>query len=406
MNIIAVVEYVRAQQWRKEQLAIDLVLALVARGHHVTLLCDAIEDTSVLEQRSIESAGSLTVRMHRPNRKRNDGRARSFAWWARTVVQQIGHDAEISGIETPVVISLTPTVCGQVWLPIARDPRGALTRVLQSPNPLSMGMELARERSEFVASIACTEAMRAYRAGRILHALPIGAEHKTQCSRLRIGNDKDSVAGVGFISPLSSRLNRDELVEMRQTARARLRAMLSLAQDATLLAMSLNSHDLNAIDSVFAGVALIEPEARPILVITGSMAGSIDALACKHGISDHVRLIGPTNHMELVLLGSHAALHPGSIAPPRAPLGRFLADATFTHTSIIAGPNASGRELAENHGVLVDAHEPGAWRDAIASALHKATHLKPGSADVSVCQTAPAIEHYLRNVLKLTLSRI
>lgn len=404
MNIIAIIEHVRAQRWRKEQLALDIVAGLVARGNNVTVVCDAIEDTSALGQCASLSGGSLSIEMRRPDRKRNDGRSRAFAWWARKRVGQIGRDAEVSGNGTPVALSLTPVVCGQIWLPVARDPRGAMGRVVASPNPLSMAMEVARERSEVVSSIACAHAARSYRAGHVVHALPVGAAQRTLCTRLRIGNDIDGIAGVGFLSPLSSRFDRDALARARASARTQLRSMLLLPHGASLVAMSLNSHDLDAIDAVFAGLAMIEPSQRPTFVIAGSMAGSIDALACKHTVASHVRLIGPTHRMDLVLLGSDAALHPGSTRALRAPLGRFLADAVYCETPMIAGPNAPGRSLAIVNGTLVEAHDPALWAGALHATITRRVPANTSQTSVGVTQVVTAIELHCARALRASIA--
>lgn len=334
MRYVIAVNFVRNMPWLPCWWAVVLARGLAQRGRRVAVVADGVECPEVF--------GGLELHIARPHRVHLGAPPGRF----RRLVRQVA--AEPSS----VILSLTPLVAGDLWMPVEAAPWTLARRLVRDLKPVSLMLELLHH------PWLPAEALSAL-AARIGAPPPLAF----------------GTAGLPRVSTLA-----DEQVLAAHAAAPKVRASLGLAPDrlnAVLPAVETSPHALERLFRAMApgapDWALLVPTARPHTAATAA------ARAGLRGVTP----MGLTASLPALAAACDLAL-----ACPTAGLGdaggRWIADALRLGTPVVTDASAHGAELVERHGgrvvrtpadwprALADARDP-AWRESVRKSLGAAS---------------------------------
>lgn len=353
MELLLIGEYIRRTPTAVSAWVPDLARGLAARGHTITLAIDGTDDPAIFD-------GMRTL-VHRPMRHHLGADPFSFRAWAAGLR---GRGGPIADAAINAVLSLTPLVPGDVWLPLgprAKDTVRALVRTLK---PLSAAMELVHvpwlPANALAERLAMDEARRQNSRELTIGPVPTHA----------------GVVPLGYASRLEQ-----PTAQAEAAIRARVREFLGINPHRPVIAASLLHAERGGMDAFFRGVSQVRQERThglPLVLVLGRAGASVERSARSAGCLEAVRFLGQTHLIADILTASDLAASPLS-GDPRAATGRFIADALRIGKPVIAVRGSPGAELLSmsapgtqlSPGWIVDKPDAGAWVLGLNTALSK-----------------------------------
>ncbi len=338
MNFILAANFVRNMPWTHSWWPLALARGLGLRGHSVQLAIDGTE---------MPDDPSATYHVHVANPLRTHLGAHPGRL-SRLVRHLRRSDPQA------VVLSLTPLVAGDLWLPIEPSPLQVARRLIRDLRPVSLALELSHH------PWLPFEAWAAWRA------------HHPRAIRLAF----DPQAGAELL-PRVTTLSQSQADAAVRASHA-VRANLGVPADRTLAILSLpeiNPRPLVPFLSLLARAAANSPEPLTIVAAT-ARPHSLARLAREAGLSSLVP-VTLTRSVHALLAASDLAIAPPAQTQPTAPgsTGRWIADAIALSVPIVAHADASGADLIQPPATL--------WRtdEELATSLSFALHAGPNQGE-------------------------
>lgn len=336
MHYVIAANFVRNMPWTPSWWAVVLSRGLAARGRRVSVVVDGTECP--------EAFAGTTLHIARPQRIHLGAHPGKF----RALVRQV-RAAEPGS----VVLSLSPMITGDVWLPVEPGPLAVARRLVRDLKPVSLVLELLHHPwLPFEAWAAATAGL-------------------------------GGPARVTFPDPLprTGTLTDDQVLAAHADAGA-MRASLGLTPDRLNAVMPAVEAVPRLLGPVFAGLAAAR---MPLsLFVPTSRPHTVAGLAARAGLVGVVPL-GLTASLPAITAACDMALA-GPAAGPGDSGGRWIADALRLGTPVLADARARGLELVERHAgglvvrgaegwatVLSRASDP-AWRAGVRKGLGAAAH--------------------------------
>ncbi|HEX8875813.1 MAG TPA: glycosyltransferase [Phycisphaerales bacterium] len=398
LDVLVFAGFVRRIPWSETAWVPDIARALVGRGHRVEVCVDGCDD--------VETFGDLPLVVHRAGRKHFGAEPFAYRAFAR------GLRRRRAGA---VALSLTPIVCGDVWLPIDRRARD-IARDLFTMHHLTAAL------LELTHHPWLVHEMLAER-----RALLDAPRHRVQPLSIGPHAPGSSLRSLGYaarVEPLEGAA-RDE-------ARRRARARLSIGDNDTALLVSGTHARLESAAALMQAFATLTRSAtssrafalsdrsadRPAdrsahraqmrLIVTGRSAHTIDRAARGAGVADLVVHAGSRVDMPPLLAAADAAV--AAFGEPGLGTGRFVSEAIRAELPVVAHEHAPGSDLADSGlhkpGIVVRGRSPEAWlaglgklADAqwMADARRAAARVKN---DLTIARVVERLESYLLGALR------
>lgn len=322
MRFLLAANFVRDMPWTPSWWAVTLARSLSARGHEVELVLDGTEvaDTALF---------GVPVHVARPGRIHLGAHPGRFQRLLR----------ELRERTRATVLSLTPMVAGDLWLPLDPSPLQIAKRLIRDLKPISLALELSHH--PWIGF----EAWAAWRA----------THHPSLQLTFADSPGPTAVPRVTTLTPLAA--------EAAWQASRSVRDRLGIQGNDLLAVLSLPEVDEKRIGAYFRELAEAGGGSITILVAT-HRPHTVARLAWQAGLGG-VRPITLTRSLHAVLAASDVALAPPAQSPPpRAGHGgRWIADAIALGVPVIARPDSPGAEL------LVESQAPCDTGETLRAAL-------------------------------------
>jgi hypothetical protein len=331
--------------WTPSWWAIVLAQALAERGHQVDLVLDGTET-------SPEPTAPYRVHIARPGRIHLGAHPGRFV----RLVQSLRREQPQA-----VVLSLTPLLAGDLWLPVEPSPLQIARRLVRDLRPVSLALELAHH------PWLGFEAWAAWRAGH------------PGATRLAF----DATAGAEML-PRVTTLSQAQ-ADAAHRASIDVRSSLSVPTGHALAVLSLPELNARVLSPFLSDLAAATARVSKPLTIVAATARphTLARLAADAGLA---RLVPVTlsRSMHTLLAAADLALAPPPQAPPSAAgaSGRWIADALALGVPVVAHKNAPGSDL-------IPQSVQAAWRtrDELAAALAHTLETSPGRTPVPTIPT-------------------
>lgn len=372
----------------------DIARALVGRGHRVEVCVDGCDD--------VETFGDLPLVVHRAGRKHFGAEPFAYRTFARRLRRRRAG---------AVALSLTPIVCGDVWLPIDRRARDIARDLFTTHHLTAALLELTHHPWLVHEMLAERRAMLDAPRHRV-QPLSIGPHAP--------GSSLRSLGYAARVEPLEG--------AAREEARGRARAWLSIADNDTAILVSGTHATLESAAALMQAFATLtrsatpsrafalsagsadrpSPRAQMRLIVTGRSAHTIDRAARGAGVADLVVHAGSRVDMRPLLAAADAAV--AAFGEPGVGTGRFVSEAIRAELPVVAHEHAPGSDLADSGlhkpGIVVRGRSPEAWlaglgklADAqwMADARRAAARVKN---DLTIARVVERLESYLLGALR------
>ena len=314
MNFILAANFIRHMPWTHAWWAHILATGLAQRGHTVDLVLDGTE-------LPIDPAAAFRVHIARPRRIHLGAHPGRFGRLVQTLRQRD---------PAAVVLSLTPLVAGDLWLPIEPSPLQVARRLVRDLRPVSLALELAHH------PWLPFEAWAAWRA-RHPRSIRLAFDGRPGTEPLpRV---------TTLTQPQADAAYRDA---------ALVRARFDIPFDHALAALSLAEFNPRVLGSFLSDLAAAASKPLTILAAT-ARPHTLTRLADLAGFSStHVRTpihlvpVTLTRSIHPLLAAADLALAPPPFAStPAGHSGRWIADALALGVPVLAHADAPGATLLD-----------------------------------------------------------
>lgn len=392
LDVLLFAGFVRRIPWAETAWVPDIARALVSRGHRVEVCVDGCDDT--------ETFRDLSLIVHRPQRKHFGAEPFAFRTFARRLRRKRPES---------VALSLTPIICGDVWLPIDRRSRDIARDLFTMHHPMAALLELSHHPWLIHELLAERRALQDAPRHRV-QPLSIGPHAP--------GSSLRSLGYAARVEPLTG--------EARDDARRLTRNRLGIGASDTVLLLSATHMQHRAAAALMQAFATLTrsatpsrafsltapplPAARPQLKIiaTGRYAHTLDRCARAAGVADLVIHAGSHVDMRPLLAAADAAI--AAFGDEGLGTGRFVSEAIRAGLPVVAHQHAPGADLADSGlhkpGVVVAGHTPEAWLAGLGKLVDpqwmhdaKAAATKAG-ADLTIPRLVERLESYLVGALR------
>jgi hypothetical protein len=329
MRVVIASNFVRNMPWSPAWWSVALSRGFVARGREVCVVVDGME----LVEWPVPGVECRVARSDRVHLGAHPGQ------FARLV------SVTASEQHGSVVLSLTPLIAGDLWLPVEPSPGAVAARLVRDLKPVSLALELAHH-----------------------PWLPIEAWYAAWAKGRR-GVTRLSFDGTG-----GSSVPRVSLLSASDVAAARafpLRSILRLSGDRTVAVASLPEVDRGSVAALL-GILGASGVAMDLIVMTRRPHTVATLAAGMTGTALRVVPMNLTRSLPGILAGCDLAV----AAPERmrgaswaGHAGRFVADAIALGVPVVAHPSAAGSALLPEAALFRDAASFRAAADAARSGL-------------------------------------
>ncbi|MGH7244879.1 MAG: glycosyltransferase [Phycisphaerales bacterium] len=386
LNILILAGFVRSIDWSETLWAPDLAHALAARGHKVEVAVDGCDDPALF--------AGLPLIIHRPHRRHFGAEPFLFRYWARSLLR---------ARPDSVCLSLTPLICGDVWLPLGARANEVAARILAERSPVSAAMELVHHPWLFHELLAERRAAKDTPRRRV-QPLTIGPHA-----------EKSALRSLGYAarSPVLSGNDRAQ-------ARKEVRAALSLNESDRVFLLSgthandtTSAHLLQALAMlervatpsrlISEGGAAPLPQPRLRLIVTGRYPHMLHTLARDANCAHALVFAGTRVNFPRLLAASDIAI--AAFGEPGLGTGRFACEAIRAGVPLLAAQHAPGSDLVDS-----GMHKPGeivrddtleGWLAAMGKILddHWMASARAAAASVGPDLTIPRLTERLESYL-------
>ncbi len=336
LDILILAGYVRSLDWSESLWAPDLAHALAARGHRIEVAADGCDDPTLFR--------GLPLTIHRPTRKHFGAEPFAFRRWALSIM---------SARPQSVCLSLTPMVCGDVWLPVGKRSSEMVGQLFSAHRPLAAAMELLHYPWLFHELLAEHRAARQAPRRRV-QPLTIGPHAE--------GSSLRSLGYAARAAPLTGKA--------REEARHRVREMLRIGPADLVLLLSGTHTRPHTAQNLLAALSMLSrsatasrtdeapavgdpPPLRLRVLVTGRYPHTLDTLAHQAGCASLLVHAGTRAPIDELLAASDVAI--AAFGDAGIGTGRFACEAIRAGLPVIAAEDAPGSDLADS-----GTHKPGA----------------------------------------------
>lgn len=335
LNILILAGFVRSIDWSETLWAPDLAHALAARGHKVEVAVDGCDDPTLF--------AGLPLIIHRPNRRHFGAEPFLFRYWARSLLR---------ARPDSVCLSLTPLICGDVWLPLGARSNDVVARILAERSPVGAAMELVHHPWLLHELIAERRAAKDTPRRRV-QPLTIGPHA-----------EKSALRSLGYAARAQSLRGAE-----RDAARREVRAALGLGEtDRVFLLSGTHAEDVTA-SNLLQALAMLERVATPSrivssndaantvpprlrLLVTGRYPHMLHSLARDANCVHSLVFAGTRVSIPRLLAASDIAI--AAFGQPGLGTGRFACEAIRAGVPLLAAQHAPGSDLVDS-----GMHKPG-----------------------------------------------
>lgn len=390
LNILVLAGFVRSLDWSETLWAPDLAHALAARGHKVEVAADGCDDPTLF--------AGLPLIVHRPNRRHFGAEPFLFRYWARSLLR---------ARPDSVCLSLTPLICGDVWLPIGTRANEVVARILSERSPVAAAMELVHH-PWLVHELLAERRAAKDTPRRRVQPLTIGPHA-----------EKSSLRSLGY----AARANPLAGAE-RDSARREVRERLALQETDRVFLLSGTHADEHTSANLLEALALLERVATPSrmmangdasqnpprlrMIVTGRFPHMLHTLARRAGCTHSVVFAGTRVNMARLLAASDVAI--AAFGTRGLGTGRFACEAIRAGVPLLAGLHAPGSDLVDTGlhkpGEIVREDSREGWLGALGKILDdrwttesRAAAASVG-ADLTVSRLTARLESYLLGALR------
>jgi len=335
LNILILVGFVRSIDWSETLWAADLAHALAARGHIVEVAADGCDDPTIF--------AGLPLIIHRPNRHHFGAEPFLFRYWARSLLR---------ARPDSVCLSLTPLICGDVWLPIGARANEIVARILAESSPVSAAMELVHHPWLLHELLAERRAAKDTPRRRV-QPLTIGPHA-----------EKSSLRSLGYAARVQPLRGAE-----REAARRDVRAALGLNKADRVFLLSGTHADEITAANLLQALAMLERVATPSrivsshdaiptalprlrLIVTGRHPHMMNSLARDANCAHSLVFAGTRVSIPRLLAASDIAI--AAFGKPGLGTGRFACEAIRAGVPLLAAQHAPGSDLVDS-----GMHKPG-----------------------------------------------
>ncbi|MBX3387840.1 MAG: glycosyltransferase [Phycisphaeraceae bacterium] len=390
LNILILAGFVRSLDWSETLWAPDLAHALAARGHRVEVALDGCDDPALFD--------GLPLLVHRPNRRHFGAEPFLFRYWARSLLK---------ARPDRVCLSLTPLICGDVWLPIGTRANEVVSRILAESSPVAVAMELVHHPWLLHELLAERRAAKDTPRRRV-QPLTIGPHA-----------EKSSLRSLGYAARSNPIIGAE-----RDAVRCEVRERLSLQDSDRVFLLSGTHADEHTSANLLEALALLERVATPSrmmangdqpqsaprlrLIVTGRFPHMLHTLARRAGCAHSVVFAGTRVNMARLLAASDIAI--AAFGTQGLGTGRFACEAIRAGVPLLAGLHAPGSDLVDTGlhkpGEIVREDTREGWLGALGKILDdrwmaeaRAAAASVG-ADLTVSRLIARLESYLLGALR------
>lgn len=310
-RVLLIADYVREQPWTESAWVPRIARALVERGHRVTVACDGVDETAVLE--------GIELRVCRPRRSHRAANPLPFARWAAGIIETTPHDLSVS---------CTRLVAGDILMALDRPGWRSLRAGLARLAPAPAAMALLDHRwliQEYAAERRAARASTA-RGTQVL----------------------DAAAVLGrAAAPTQERCGGGAALRISDgAARARVRAALGVTDACRVVALLTTVKAGRGTRAMLEGLAHARRDGQDVMMLAaGRHPASLEAAARRSGTADGLRAVGMEVDIGMLLAAADAAAAPEPAGDWAS--GRWVREARARGAVVIAHPRASG---AAEHG--------------------------------------------------------
>lgn len=335
LNILILAGFVRSIDWSETLWVPDLARALAARGHKVEVALDGCDDPALFD--------GLPLLIHRPNRHHFGAEPFLFRFWARSLLK---------ARPDSVCLSLTPLICGDVWLPIGTRANEVVSRILSERSPVGAAMEVVHHPWVLHELLAERRASKDTPRRRV-QPLTIGPHA-----------EKSSLRSLGYAARAAALLG-----EERIAARRDVRSVLGIAEADRVFLLGGTHATEETSANLLEALSLLERVATPSrmtpgtdsvpatparlrLIVTGRSPHMIHRLARRAGCAHAVVFAGTRANIPRLLAASDVAI--AAFGQPGLGTGRFACEAIRAGVPLLAAHGAPGSDLVDT-----GLHKPG-----------------------------------------------
>lgn len=364
MKILLIASRFSRHPWSPAGAITTIARALAARGHTLHLLAHDLDDAD-----GFADLGPSTAM--RPFRTGTGDWPLGYARFAQHAARRIPHD---------VSLSFARTISGDVWLPLEPSAESWIRHTFAAHGRIGLGKRLLRHHGVLRAAIAEAIRRTPRSAARIPlpRILAIGPTSHGEAARLLAPTGLDQrLAQLPYFSTLPE-LSDADLAPLRAAARA----LLGIAETRrVILCVSTQyaGRTLAPLLQAVADLARREPRDPPMLLVLTKDAVAQHTRALRLGAEDHVKVLGPTAHIDRALAAADAVALPTRAyagAFESGAMGRLAADAIRLGRPLLAVSGAPGYDLCRlalpdgaRPGVVIEPSTPDAWARAIRQLL-------------------------------------
>ncbi|MBY0112311.1 MAG: glycosyltransferase [Phycisphaerales bacterium] len=345
LDVLLFAGFVRRLPWAESAWVPDIARGLVSRGHRVEVCVDGCDD--------IDTFRDLSLVVHRPTRKHFGAEPFAFRTFARRLRRKRPNS---------VALSLTPIICGDVWLPIDRRSRDIARDLFTMHHPFAALLELSHHPWLIHELLAERRALQDAPRHRV-QPLSIGPHAP--------GSSLRSLGYAARVEPFEGAARGN----VRRTTRER----LGIGANDTVLLLSGTHTRRDSAAAFMQAFATLTRSATPSrafsladkptprvqmrLIVTGRSAHTIDRAARAAGVADLIVHAGSHVDMRPLLAAADAAV--AAFGEPGLGTGRFVSEAIRAELPVVAHEHAPGSDLADSGlhkpGVVVRGDSPEAW---------------------------------------------
>jgi glycosyltransferase involved in cell wall biosynthesis len=335
LNILILAGFVRSIDWSETLWAADLAHALAARGHKVEVAADGCDDPTLF--------AGLPLIIHRPNRRHFGAEPFLFRYWARSLLR---------ARPDSVCLSLTPLICGDVWLPLGARANEIVTRILAERSPVSAAMEIVHHPWLLHELLAERRAAKDTPRRRV-QPLTIGPHA-----------EKSSLRSLGYAARAQPLRGLE-----RETARREVRAALGLNETDRAFLLSGTHAEEQTSANLLQALAMLERVATPSrvaatldaplpsqprlrLLVTGRYPHMLHSLARDAHCAHAIVFAGTRVSIPRLLAASDLAI--AAFGQQGLGTGRFACEAIRAGVPLLAAQHAPGSDLVDS-----GMHKPG-----------------------------------------------
>lgn len=380
LAVLIIGGFVRDIPWSETLWLPDLARALARRGHAVEVMVDGCDDVRAFD--------GIALTVLRPGRTHFGADPFVLRRAARELMRARAQS---------VTLSMTPLVCGDVWMPLGARARDVVGQLLRTHHPIGAMVELSHHPWLLHELLAERRAV-AERPRRRSEPLTIGP-HGPQ-SVLR------SLGYAARVEPLSG--------ETREAARAATRAALGLGESELVLLVSGTHATAAEARGLFGGLATLmrsrlgPADAGLRVVLTGRQPFSLLREAERAGVLDSVVHAGSCVRMDAMMAASDLCV--AAFGEAAGGTGRFVSEAIRAGLPVIAHERAAGSDLVDSGlskpGLVVHERTSEAWLAGLGRALDPAwlearrRACRGMAADLTIDRLAARVESYLVGALR------